>query len=396
MKQKELNLIWSPGQDYIIHRRHPESPDRMELFKKIIQDFELKLQTPLPLGRSEIEKVQFLSPETELDPAHQMAAGAVKMGCAKLLENQRALILARPPAHHSPRLSYGTRGFCTINNDAIGIAHLLKTRPGLRLVVIDTDAHHGDGNEDFFFYEPRVKHFSLHQDGQTIFPGTGFPEVTGVFNNIYNIPLPPGAGDSFLYQAVTELIMPEAENFSPDFIIHVTGFDGHRADYLSALNYSDQILALISLIIKPDLTIIEGGYDLEFALPLSFPPLVKSLTQPGYSISPPPYSGKISRRLEEIKRIREESSRELEENKDGPLQRNISFFYDEAFFAEEREETFYPCSKCRGLIHIRSTCFSSREFLYIPRGNCPQCEKKAENWPKEKGAIPLLIRDDPF
>ncbi len=396
MNLKGLNIIWAPGKDYIIHQGHPESPARMDLFQKIIKEIGFELQTPLSLGRAELEKVQFISPETKLHPAHQMAAGAVKMGCARLLENQRALILARPPAHHSPRLSYGTRGFCTINNDAIGISHLLKTRPNLRLVVLDTDAHHGDGNEDFFFYEPRVKHFSIHQDGQTIFPGTGFPEVIGPFNNIFNIPLPPGAGNSFLYQAVTELVVPEIIRFAPDFIIHITGFDGHRADYLSALNYSDQILALISLIIKPDLTIIEGGYDLDFALPGAFPPLIKSLTQKDFSITPPPYSGKINRRLEEIRNIREKSSREQEENKNETLKRNISFFYDEAFFAEEREETFYPCKKCRGLIYIKSNCFTSREFLYTPENICPQCKKRKEALQKEKRAAPLIIRDDSF
>ncbi len=396
MTGNKINVIWAPGEDYIIHQGHPESPERMLVFKEIVEHFGFELQSPLPLSRSQIENIQFLGPETEIQNAHQMAAGAVKMACQKLLNGERALVLARPPAHHSPRLSYGTRGFCTINNDAIGIAHLLREKPDLRLAIVDTDAHHGDGNEDFFFYDARIKHFSIHQDGRTIFPGTGFPEVIGAYNNNRNIPLPPGTGDSYLYQALTDLVIPELRAFSPDYVIHVTGFDGHQADYLSALEYSDDAWGMISHLLQPDLTIIEGGYDLKKAIPSSLPPLIKALTEKTYSISPPPHLKKAKNWTGAIRGIWDQSEEELENGKNDPRSRHISFFYDEAFFAEERAETYYPCNRCGGLLHVISSCFSRREFLYMPPEICNRCEEQQGSLQNKKEGDPLIIREAPF
>jgi len=392
---KKLNVLWAPGDEYIIHPGHPENPKRMEVFKEILLDFKLDLQYPLPLSRGEIEKVQFLGPEVNLHTAQQMAAGAVKMACEKILQNEKALVIARPPGHHSPRLSYGTRGFCTINNDALGIAHMLKKNPDLKLVIIDTDAHHGDGSEDFFYYEPRVKHFSIHQDGRTIFPGTGFPEVTGPFNNIRNIPLPPGSGDSHLFQAITELIIPEIKDFSPEYVIHVTGFDGHKDDYLSALNYSNQILGLVSSLLKPDLTIIEGGYDLRSAIPASFPHLLNSLLKKE-TFAYPSVTRKITRLMDGIKNQWEEGFERISAKMNSPVNRFVSFFYDEGFFAEEREETLFPCKNCRGLVHVKSRCFTKKEFLYLPRGICNNCKKQLKKWENQKEAETVIFRPDPF
>ncbi len=389
MTKKDLNIIWAPGKDWIIQPGHPESPVRMEVMEKIIREKGLKLQTPLPLSREQIGRFQFIAPEVELKEAHYLAAGAMKMGCLKALKGERVLICSRPPGHHSPRLSYGTRGFCTSNNEAIGLGFILNENPDLRLALIDTDAHHGDGTEDLFFYEPRIRHFSIHQDGRTIFPGSGFPETTGAFNNIRNIPLPPEAGDAHLFQAIKELILPEIEDFAPNLIIHVVGFDGHQDDFLSHLNYSGTALAQISALLQPDITVIAGGYDCRRAVPQSFRALLNSLTTSFNPLPPPPSSSRISNHLQKIKESWRAGAEKFEASP-VPKKRNVSFFYDEEFFLENRQEAFFPCSCCPGVLSINSHLDKTRNLIVARTDNCQQCRNRIEKLQKKKGPSTII------
>ena len=48
-----------------------------------------------------------------------------------------------------------------------------------RVAYVDVDVHHGDGVEKIFWDDPRVLTISLHETGQMLFPGTGFPTDSG-------------------------------------------------------------------------------------------------------------------------------------------------------------------------------------------------------------------------
>ena len=62
-------------------------------------------------------------------------------------------------------------GFCVFNDAAVAIHWLL--RQGKRVAYVDIDVHHGDGVQAVFYDTDRVLTISLHQDGRTLFPGTG-------------------------------------------------------------------------------------------------------------------------------------------------------------------------------------------------------------------------------
>ena len=70
-----------------------------------------------------------------------------------------------------------------------------------RVAIVDTDVHHGDGSQDVFYHDPDTLYISFHQDGRTLYPGTGFMDEFGgpqaIGANI-DIPLPPGTGDEGL------------------------------------------------------------------------------------------------------------------------------------------------------------------------------------------------------
>ena len=48
-----------------------------------------------------------------------------------------------------------------------------------QVAYVDVDVHHGDGVERMFYDDPRVLTISLHETGQMLFPGTGFPDDIG-------------------------------------------------------------------------------------------------------------------------------------------------------------------------------------------------------------------------
>lgn len=62
-------------------------------------------------------------------------------------------------------------GFCIFNDAAIAIQWLVEKN--LKVAYLDLDVHHGDGVQQAFYESDRVLTISLHQDGRTLFPGTG-------------------------------------------------------------------------------------------------------------------------------------------------------------------------------------------------------------------------------
>ena len=51
------------------------------------------------------------------------------------------------------------------------VEHIRRTYGShLRIAIVDTDAHHGDGTQDIFYNDPGILHISLHQDGRTLYP----------------------------------------------------------------------------------------------------------------------------------------------------------------------------------------------------------------------------------
>ncbi len=113
--------------------------------------------------------------------------------------------------HHSrPSL---TSGFCVFNDAAIAIQWLVNR--GMQVAYVDLDVHHGDGVQWAFYSTDRVLTISLHQDGRTLFPGTGAVEEIGKGSGSgysVNVPLPPGTGDRTYLWAFSELVPPLQES----------------------------------------------------------------------------------------------------------------------------------------------------------------------------------------
>jgi acetoin utilization protein AcuC len=129
-------------------------------------------------------------------------------------------------------------GFCIYNDVAIGIQHLLD-QGAERVAYVDVDVHHGDGVERIFWDDPRVLTISLHETGQVLFPGTGFPGDLGgrdALGTAVNVALPPGTADAGWLRAFHAVVPPLLREFRPDVLVTQHGCDSHTEDPLAHLS----------------------------------------------------------------------------------------------------------------------------------------------------------------
>jgi acetoin utilization protein AcuC len=128
-------------------------------------------------------------------------------------------------------------GFCVYNDIAVGIRWLLA-QGAQKVAYVDIDVHHGDGVERVFYDDPRVLTISLHETGQMLFPGTGFPGDVGgpgAEGSAVNVALPPGTSDAGWLRAFHAVVPPLLREFAPDVLVTQHGCDSHVEDPLGHL-----------------------------------------------------------------------------------------------------------------------------------------------------------------
>jgi acetoin utilization deacetylase AcuC-like enzyme len=181
-------------------------------------------------------------------------------------EATAAFLAVRPPGHHATPTR--AMGFCLLNNVAVTAAVLADR--GERVLVVDYDAHHGNGTQDAFWADGRVLYVSLHE--YPLYPFTGRLHERGEGDGdglTVNVPLPAGATGDVALAALDDVVAPVVERFAPTWVLLSAGFDGHRGDPLTGLGFSSGDFALLTeraLAWAPPgrrIAFLEGGYDLE-------------------------------------------------------------------------------------------------------------------------------------
>ena len=128
-------------------------------------------------------------------------------------------------------------GFCVYDDPAVAIAWLLE-RGVPKVAYVDVDAHHGDGVQAIFDDEPRVLTISIHQSGDTLFPGTGSVSERGrgdAEGTKVNVPLWPGTTDEAWLAAFRGIVPPIVRAFGPWALVSQLGCDTHTSDPLAHL-----------------------------------------------------------------------------------------------------------------------------------------------------------------
>ena len=404
---KRTGILFFPAFDWSLGDSHPEREERLlytqeQLFEEGILDLpQIKQYSPRVASLHEALRAQalFPNPESHTDSldAHLIAAGsAILLGEARVRgEISNGFVLARPPGHHSGATVWGNRGFCTLNNEAILVNHL-RARFGIKkIAIVDTDVHHGDGTQDIFYHDPNVLFISLHQDGRTLYPGSGFVNEKGgpnAWDQTLNIPLPPGTGDEGYHYVLENWVLPRLQAFAPELIINSAGQDNHFTDPLAAMNLTANGYGRITELLKPDLAVLEGGYSIEGALPYVNLAILLALAGEDYHhVREPKKLDRPVLTLATLKPYLEELKKQHQTIKPRFTTQSKAFFpkgnwiysprsvyYDTEGFQETRHDYIRECNHCAGTVYIESSCSSSRQkcrLVRIPFQACPDCEQ---------------------
>ena len=298
----ETAIIYS--RKYLQHKTgvyHPESPARLRVILRelnksgIFNNESCKIVNPEPIKINELEKIhsrnyiQYIKKfcqkgggfldryDTEVslesyDVALLAAGGtwnAVNTVMNGMYKNSIAFI--RPPGHHAG--SDYAMGFCVFNNVAVAASQLIEKFNLNRVLILDIDAHHGNGTQEIFYKNNKVLYISLHED-PIEFPLTGFATELGEDEGLgfsVNLPFPYGTDDKTYFRGYNEIVEPIIRQFKPQFILVSLGFDNHYSDPIGNLQLSsdsylkifDSLLNLSSHFCQGKMVaVLEGGYNL--------------------------------------------------------------------------------------------------------------------------------------
>lgn len=201
------------------------------------------------------------------------AAGALVNSVDGCLDGEfsRSFCMVRPPGHHA--LPSRGMGFCVFNNVAIAARYAISRRGLDRIMIVDWDAHHGNGTQEVFYKDPSVMYVSLHQYPH--YPGTGAVDETGQGKGegyTMNFPFPAGTGEEHYLEAFEKVIIPAGRRFAPDMVMVSAGYDSHAGDLLCSMRLNDVsyrkitelLLGLAGECCNGRLIVtLEGGYNLE-------------------------------------------------------------------------------------------------------------------------------------
>jgi acetoin utilization deacetylase AcuC-like enzyme len=182
---------------------------------------------------------------------------ATRLACHAALAEGVGVCLAGG-THHAFR-GHG-EGYCVFNDVAIAIRDLQDKQPNIKIMVVDTDAHQGNGTAALLGDDPRVFTYSIHV-------GRNYPtkKVTGTLD-IETVRYVEG--EMYLKQLFVSLA-GALDAFAPDLVIWISGADNHRNDrfgqmHLSLKDIQRRDEVLLGAFIKnriPVAVLYGGGYN---------------------------------------------------------------------------------------------------------------------------------------
>jgi acetoin utilization protein AcuC len=167
--------------------------------------------------------------------AARWLAGGTLHGARLIAAGEADLVLQLGGGMHHARRRLAS-GFCLYNDLAVAIRYLVGAR--MRVAYVDIDVHHGDGVQEVLYADENVLTLSLHESGEYLFPGSGWPHELGqgIGRGLkLNVPLEPFTeGDSYL-AALAKVAGPALDFFRPDVLVVQAGADTHHLDPLADL-----------------------------------------------------------------------------------------------------------------------------------------------------------------
>lgn len=240
--------------------------DRVEIVpvEPIAESALLRVHTPEYLNKirtgalNHVETLKLGLPASEalLVRSRHEVAGTV-LAARRALEDGIACNLGGG-THHA-FASHGL-GYCVLNDVAIAIRDLHTTYVSLRIAVIDTDAHQGNGTHEIFTQEARVFTYSIHVGKN--YPATKIP-------GSLDVELPRYVAGADYLEQLEATLRPALNEFGPEFIFWIAGADPHEDDRFGQMKLTDgdlrardsHVLELVTQQRIPTAILYGGGYN---------------------------------------------------------------------------------------------------------------------------------------
>jgi acetoin utilization protein AcuC len=207
----------------------------------------------------------------DLEKAARLIVGQAKTACDLVQSGQYKNVISVGGGKHHARQRFG-EGFCIYNDVAFAALYLIEKYNLERILVLDTDAHAGNGTAEYVRTNPKILFIDIHQDPRTIYPGAGFAPDIGVNSGAgftVNIPLPTTAGDASYQLTFDEIILPLTLEYKPQIIIRNGGSDPHFNDGLTDLGMTiagfrmmgDKVREMTAVCQGKQIDLIASGYN---------------------------------------------------------------------------------------------------------------------------------------
>jgi acetoin utilization protein AcuC len=248
----------------------------------------------------------------KIEEAARYIIGQAKMAADLVMKRKFKKVISIGGGLHHAKRNFG-EGFCIYNDVAFCVKYLIEKYNLKKVLILDTDAHAGNGTLEYFYDDPRVLFIDIHQDPRTIYPGTGFVEQKGIGEGEglkINIPLPPFSGDESYKMVFEKIIEPVVKEFRPQIIIRNGGSDPHFSDPLTNLNLTIEGFRIIGEKVKnlskicngKEIDLIASGYNLK-VLNYCWTALLSGLLGIKIDISEPIHPPKTKEPLDEVKEL---------------------------------------------------------------------------------------------
>ncbi|GAB5602904.1 histone deacetylase [Thermus sp. FJN-A] len=184
------------------------------------------------------------------------AAGGTLAAALDALEAGLGLNLSGGTHHAFPDRA---EGYSLFNDVAVAIAWLRARGFGGRILVVDLDAHQGNGTAAFFREDPSVYTLSLH--GERNYP-------LRKERSDLDVGLPDATGDEAYLWALDEALA-QASAFRPEFVFYNAGVDvlkgdrfGRLALTLEGVRRRDaRVFRFVKALGVPLVVVMGGGYN---------------------------------------------------------------------------------------------------------------------------------------
>lgn len=184
------------------------------------------------------------------------AAGGTLAAALDALEGGLGLNLAGGTHHAFPSRA---EGYSLFNDVAVAVAWLRREGFSGRVLVLDLDAHQGNGTAVFFQEDPTVFTLSLH--GERNYP-------LKKERSDLDVGLPDGTGDG-AYLLALEGALEQAAAFRPEFVFYNAGVDVLRGDRFGRLALTpegvrrrdERVFRFVKALGVPLVVVMGGGYN---------------------------------------------------------------------------------------------------------------------------------------